>query len=144
MKLKYLFLSFLLFATSCHYRSQQYIFNNETPHHITVYQPRNLPVDNSTLYHAFKPTGVDSTYVRIDFLVNSFSTKERFGMYSFESQFQTTDGKLHLIVLDSDTLKSLAKRRILDSNSINSAVLKHLVYSKEELLQAKNIITFKN
>ncbi|RZK43607.1 MAG: hypothetical protein EOO90_03350 [Pedobacter sp.] len=144
MKLKYFFFPFLGILSACHFGSQHYIFNNETIHNITVYEPIKLPLTNSTLYTAFKPIGTDSTHVRLNFSVKSFSKQENFRMYSFESQFNTTDGKLHLIILDSDTLKSLAKRHILDSNSIERAILKHLVYSKDELRLANNIIDFKN
>ncbi|MEJ7559344.1 MAG: hypothetical protein WKF66_13620 [Pedobacter sp.] len=144
MKFNYLLLFFFLTFTACDPGGRHYILINETGHNITTYQPRNLPLTNDVLYQAFKPRGSDSTQIRFDFFVKAFSTRENFSMGSFGSQFTTSDGKLHLFILDMDTLKSLAKNHALDSMSIKQAILKHAVYSQEELESTERKIKYSN
>ncbi len=148
--LKYFVIFLMILFLSCDHAEHKFKFINKTGKNLAIYLPKILPVDNKLIYNAFKPkksansdvpTG---THISLNFKVEPYAKKENFSMYSFASQFKTSDGKLHLIILDVDSLKSMAIQHTLDSNSIRNAILKHLIISREELEKANKVIIYEN
>ena len=147
--LKYFFISLMaMLCSSCDHAELKFTLINKAGRTITLYRPPTLPVENLLIYRFFTSKNStnthvsEKTHISLDFKVDPFSQKDHFSMYSFSSQFKTVDGKLHLIILDVDSLKSMAQKHKLDSNSINRAILKHIVYSKAELEKNNKTIVY--
>lgn len=123
---------------------------NKTGRTLTIYRPRILPMKKLSMYRHFfsenstNPEISNEHRILLNFKVEPYAKKDDFSMGSFGSQFKTSDEKLHLIILDVDSLKSIALQHSLDSNSISRAILKHLIISRAELEKSDRIITYTN
>ena len=144
-KFKYVFYVLILASamiSACDSAEHRLTLVNKTGRTLTIYRPRTIPFQNSDVFNAFAPQGAEKNYVGLSFFVNPYGTKRDVGASSFDNQFETTDGKLHVIILDADSLKSLAKNHLLDTKTINRAILADIEVSKDEMEKNQRTITY--
>ncbi len=144
---------FVIFLTailclSCDPAELKFTLVNKTGRTLTTYSPRILPLDKFSMFRHFfqknstNPEVSNEPRILLNFKVDPYAKKHDFSMGAFGSQFTTPDGKLHLIILDVDSLKSMALQHTLDSNTISRAILKHLIISKAELEKNNKTIVY--
>jgi hypothetical protein len=117
---------------------------NKTKHKVTIFRPKKIPIRDSDVLKFFRPGGPTNNRLTFDFMVKPFTVKKNISVFPYETQFNTTDGKLHIIILDVDSLTHLAEKKILDSVSIRRAYLKVLTYAKEEMDNKDRFVTYDN
>jgi hypothetical protein len=149
--IKYFFIFLVpILGLSCDNAELKFTLVNKTGRTLTTYSPRILPPDKSSMFrHLFRKNSTNPEVskeprIRLNFKVDPYATKDYFSMGSFGGQFTTPDGKLHLIILDVDSLKSMALHHTLDSNSIRRAILKHLIISRAELEKNNKTIVYED